>query len=196
MKRLLFLLLMACTMLCACHRNSKTADPVVLDRILNVDELTSSDNADMTAKFGDYTWYETQVLVKNYLDAEYDGVEEVTNVFQVATKDSDNYDVKVIVYNHTLTKDNTYEINGFWFGDFPLEEVEVSYEASVALFYAVNDVKPHSKHITLRREIGPINCNAQWIYGNVQMQRYVDAVTGKYSENSPAFPLGQRKWPQ
>ena len=52
-----------------------------------------------------------------------------------------------------------------------------------------NCPKPHSRHCVLRREVGPIaDINPQYIFGNDQMQVYVDAMTGEVRTNNPVFP--------
>ena len=51
----------------------------------------------------------------------------------------------------------------------------------------VNLPKPHSKHVVLRKQIGPKACNPQWIFGNITSQIYVDAVTGEVNSKNPAF---------
>ena len=54
--------------------------------------------------------------------------------------------------------------------------------------------------MVLRKQVGPVDANPQWIFGNLHSQIYVDAVTGAVSKDNPAFdglnlgtPLGE--WP-
>lgn len=195
MKKILLFLMMT-LVLGACHHKKTPATVEPINRVVNVDELIQSDNADMSSKYESYIWYETQAVLNNFLDEEYEGVNEVTNVFQVSTGDSTSYDTKVIMYTHNASGDTVREIHSFWVEDFPLVEVEVGYEQALAYIMAVNTIKPHSKQVVLRREIGPIPCNAQWVFGNIYTQLYIDAVDGKFREHSPAFPVGQEKWPQ
>ena len=37
-----------------------------------------------------------------------------------------------------------------------------------------NIVKPHSQKVVLRRELGPIDANPQYIFGNTHEHVYVD----------------------
>jgi hypothetical protein len=53
---------------------------------------------------------------------------------------------------------------------------------------SVNFPKPHSKHVTLRNPVGPAAVNAQWIFGNIKEQIWIDAVTGEAKKSNPAFP--------
>lgn len=184
---------MAAVMLCACHRHKTPANVDQIDVVVNVDEFISSDNADMSAKYEKYVWYESQVVLNNYLDGEYEGVESQTNVFQVTDESGDP---RVIRYIHTTNGTEIQEVSGFWIEDFPIDNVEVNFEQALALLNAINLPKPHSKNIVLRKPMGPNSCNTQWVCGNIQSTLFVDAVTGKISETNPAFPLGQGKWPQ
>ena len=52
----------------------------------------------------------------------------------------------------------------------------------------VNMPKPHSKQCVLRKQVGPVAANPQYIFGNVKSQIYVDAINGKVSDENPAFP--------
>ena len=54
--------------------------------------------------------------------------------------------------------------------------------------YEANIPKPHSKNVVLRKEIGSLDANPQYIFGNSQAQVYVDAVTGEVRGYNPAFP--------
>ena len=181
-----FLFLMAALLLCACHK-TKSAQ-VKPDNVINVSELISSDNADMTSRYDDYVWYETQILLNNFIDDEYAGVSEVTNIFQIVESEGDSYDTKVIRYTHNGTSDTREEIPGFWVEDCIIDTVAITFEHSLDIINQVNFAKPHSKHVVLRRELGPVINNAQWIYGNIQSQLYVDAVDGIVRDSSPSFP--------
>lgn len=184
MKKLIYLFSML-VLLCSCHHKHQPKSVEPIDRVVVVDKFIDSDNADMSAKYEDYTWYEAQVVLNSYLDAEYNGVESVTNVFQVIAEDGDPH---VIRYNHTLTSDVIEDTPGFWIEDFPLENVEVSFDQALYLLNEVNIVKPHSKQVCLRRPIGPKACEAQWVFGNIHSTLFIDAVDGKFSETNPAFP--------
>lgn len=175
---------------------------------LIVENLISLDREDMYANYGeyDYRWYESCVVLDKFLDEENDGkVTEVTNVFQVVIDlDSTTYDVFVVQYRHTLEGDTVEKKEGFWVEDRPLnkEPISVTYEQAFGLVMQSNFVKPHSQHAVLRKEVGRYDCNPQYIFGDLEYDLYVDAVTGAVSDKSPAFyqdtiviekPLGE--WP-
>lgn len=140
----------------------------------------------------DYRWWETQIHLQEFLDS--DSVtstpEYVINVFQSIVERGNGYDTKVWRFKHypdTLIIDS---VDGFWIEDFPLNEevIKLNYEAAFERMLESNFPKPHSKNVILRNPIGPVGVNAQWIFGNISEQLWVDAVTGDASNSNPAFP--------
>ena len=128
----------------------------------------------------------------------------VVNVFQVIEKYSDTcFDTFVYKYQHfadgTIKEDS---VHGFWVEDYPLNEeaIKVTFKEAYEKVMAVNLPKPHTRQVVLRKQVGPVDANPQWIFGNLHSQIYVDAVTGEVSNENPAFrglnlgtPLGE--WP-
>lgn len=161
---------------------------------LITENVISLNRQDMFAKFGgDYRWYETCIVLKDYLDAEEcDGtVDVISNVFQVVTKKSEtSFDVHVFLYTTTKDTATVDEKQGFWVEDEPLndEAIKVTFAEAYNKVMEANIVKPHSRQVVLRKEIGPIDANPQYIFGNSHAQVYVDATTGKVSGKNPAFP--------
>ena len=197
----LILLLGSCT---GCKKEAPV-EPNLIDTItivetpaLDVVHLTALDRQTMFAihQDGNYRWYETDILMKNFLDEETNGeVEEMVNVFQYIIDYEDNsYDTKVYKFQHfangVYAEDS---IAGFWYGDFPLEDslIKISYDSAFALVQEVNLPKPHSRYAVLRNPVGPKACNPQWIFGNKKKQIWVDATTGEIRQSSPAFPEGE-----
>ena len=185
----------------------KTEEVVKQDTIaeLVVENTISSDREYMFLNYGDnYRWYETCILLADYLDAdEQDGkVEGVSNVFQYLTVvDSTSFDVNVVISAYAKDK-YTYEVHpGLWVGDSPLNEenIALTFEEAYERVMAANYVKPHSRNCVLRREVGPApNVAPQYVFGNQRSQLYVNATTGEVRDTNPAFegfekPLGE--WP-
>lgn len=213
MKKLFFILSLVCMALfVSCDRNKKapvnnddnsTTTEVVQ---LNPTTLVSTDRQDMYLNHSDnYRWFETCMRLNDFLDEENDGsLAEVVNVFQSVVGDGKTFDTTVFKYQHfsdgSCLKDS---ISGFWVEDFPLndEAIQVSYKDAYEKLMATNLPKPHSRYVTLRKQVGPVDCNAQYIFGNSTAQIYVDAVTGEVRDYNPAFgpdlnlgtPLGE--WP-
>lgn len=191
MKKVLFLLIgvIAFTMI-SCNSCKKTEEVVTTN--LNVENVTSTDKEYMFANYGgDYRWFESCILLKDYLDEENDGtIAGISNVFQVVRESDKSADVFVVLAAHT-PEATTYEVKqGFWVEDCDManEEIKVSFKDAYDKVMAVNYPKPHSKNCVLRKPIGPIGCNPQYIFGNQTAQLYVDAVTGEVSDKNPAFP--------
>ena len=198
------IMMLTCT---ACDLFKKNNDA---KQSLNVTELVKADKDQMNKQVKvEYKWFETQVVMKDYLDTDTcDGkVVEVTNVFECAIPDTTSidsthvsYDVKVYLFNHTLTGDNMVEVSDLWLGDNPIEDVKLSFEDAYKAVMAANYPKPHTRKCTLRKEVGPKAANPQYIFGNRTAQLYVDAVDGTVRDTNPVYegskaqrPLGE--WP-
>lgn len=199
MKKVLFTLMAAIAILagvssCKCTSDKQeTVEPAVEQAELVVENLISTDRQSMYTNHGeDYRWYETGVVLKDFLDEENDGsIEMVVNVFQVIEHlDSTSFDTFVYKYQHTLEGNAEDSVHGFWVEDYPLneEEITVTFRQAYERLMEANLPKPHSKHVVLRKEVGPVNANPQYIFGNSQAQIYVDAVTGEVRNYNPAFP--------
>ena len=172
---------------------NKEADVVVVeDSALNVENLISMDRQAMYNKVGDdYRWYETCMKLNNFLDEENDGsLAEVVNVFQAVIDRGQGYDTKVYKFQHfadgTCFEDS---VIGFWIEDFPMNEeaIQVTYDEAYDNLMAVNIPKPHSRYVTLRKQVGPVDANPQYIFGNLHETVFVDAVTGEVFDYNPAF---------
>ena len=160
---------------------------------LVVENFISADKEYMYLHYQkDYSWFETCILLADFLDEECDGkVAGVSDVFQIVTPigDSMSFDTNVILFSHA-TNGNQIDIkSGFWIEDCDLsnEPVKLTFKQAFDRVMAANYPKPHSRQCVLRKEVGPINTNPQYIFGNRKAQLYVDAVTGSVSEKNPVF---------
>jgi len=161
---------------------------------LVVENLVSMDRQDMFNNYAkDYRWFETCIVLKDFLDSEdCDGtVKGVSNIFQaVEEKENGGADVFVVMYTHTPDTSNVEVVHSFWVEDLPMENeaIKITFKEAYDRVMATNAPKPHSQHVVLRKELGPINCNPQYIFGNQRAQLYVDAVTGEVKTSNPVFP--------
>ena len=186
---LMGIILMIGVSACTCTQQKKDVDPAVAELV--VENVVSLDRQAMFVAHGeDYRWYETGVQLKN--------------VFQVVEQyDSTSFDTFVYKYQHFSDGSvNEEGIHGFWVEDYPLNEevIKVTFKEAFEKVQEVNLPKPHSRQVVLRKQVGPVEANPQWIFGNLRSQIYVDAVTGAVSKDNPAFeglnlgtPLGE--WP-
>lgn len=161
---------------------------------LNVEQAISMDRQAMyLAHGGDYRWYETEILLPEFMDGDNATSEPVmiVNVFQTVVERGNGFDTWVYKYQHfndgTVLTDS---VAGFWIENWPMEDkaIKLKYTEAWDKMQAVNFPTPHSKHVTLRNPIGPVAINTQWIFGNVREQIWVDAVTGECANSNPAFP--------
>ena len=162
--------------------------------VIDVDHAIAIDRQTMYAKYKDsYRWYETEILLPEFLDAENvtSNPEMVVNVLQSVVEEGNGADVWVHKFQHF--KDGTVvhdSIQGFWIEDFALNDaaIKLNYTAAYDRMMQSNFPKPHSRYVTLRNTIGPVAINAQWIFGNINEQLWVDAVTGDVKNSNPAYP--------
>lgn len=169
-------------------------DSVTKTAGLVVENLVSMDRQDMFNNYAkDYRWFETCILLKDFLDEDCDGtVAGVSNIFQVV-EESENgktFDVHVVMFAHTPDTAAVEVVHSFWVEDLPMENeaIKVTFKEAFEKVMAVNYPKPHSQHVVLRKQLGLIDANPQYIFGNTEAQLYVDAVTGDVSNKNPVFP--------
>ena len=190
MKKTLFILIAVISFFTACTTCS-TKNVASVAKI-DVENTVSIDRESMFAEYGeDYRWFETSIVLKDFLDSDScDGtVAEVTNVMQAVECMESGADVHVVIFTHTSDALSKEVIHSFWVEDSPLndEAIKLTYEEAFEKVMATNSPKPHSKHCVLRKEVGMLDCNPQYIFGNTEAQLYVDAVTGEVRNYNPAF---------
>lgn len=189
--------------LSSCESCQKTPDVVTTDTVevvepanLHVEYVVSTDRQYMYVNYGgDYRWFESCITLQDFIDdEECDGtVASIANVFQVVEESENGADVHVVLAAHT--PDTTaYEVkHGFWVEDEPLNEeaIVITFEGAFERMMEANCPKPHSKQCVLRKQVGPVDANPQYIFGNSHAQVYVDATTGDVNTDNPVFPEAQ-----
>lgn len=216
MKKLFYLFTLLCVMFVgftSCNsRSNEKADNAIKDNtetivnndsMLVVENVVGMDRQYMFTNYGkDYRWYETCIVLKDFLDEENDGtITGVSNIFQVVFEKDNGADVNVIMFTHVGDSTQMDIKQGFWVEDMPMNEdaIKVTFKEAYNKVMAVNLPKPHSRHVVLRKEVGPNQINPQYIFGNAQAQIYVDAVTGDVTDKNPAFPADLKmplgEWP-
>ena len=187
----LFILSFICIFALSLVGCKKKSNNAVNKAPLVVENVISTDRQDMFIHVSkDFTWYETSIKLKNFLDSE-DTSSEVTNVvnvFQVVKEQDKSADTFVWIYEHTP---ETYAVNqysGFWVGDQSLntEEIKLTFEDAYNKRQEANCEKPHSQYCVLRRIVGTEN--TMYIFGNTREQVYVNATTGEVSLINPIDP--------
>lgn len=176
---------------CSCNQSKKNYPAIVSN--INAEELISLDRQDMYLTYGeDYRWYETSITLKEFMDSENADslIESISNIFQTLIASDDGTDVHVVMRSHYGDTVSVKVLSGFWVEDFPLnnESITLTFTDAYNKLMETNIPKPHSRQVVLRKEVGPIDANPQWIFGNIKQHVYVDAVTGNVTINNPAFP--------
>jgi hypothetical protein len=205
MKKFLgFLMLMCMTLIMAsCNGCNQPQDKQGVDSALvdtasiakiDVDHAIATDRQAMYMKFKDnYRWYETCIRLPYFLDSD-SLVSDPTilvNIFQSIEEFDNGADTYVWKFQHfpdgTINVDS---IHGFWIEDCALnnDSIKLNYTAAFERMLQANLPKPHSKNVILRNPVGPAAVNAQWVFGNISEQIWIDAVTGDAKGSNPAFP--------
>lgn len=197
-----FFLFIAMCVLALVHTSCVTT---VSLRILVPEDLIASDQQYMKKHYStDYRWYESSAVLFNYLDSENCGgtIVELTNIFMIRS-DKDSYDTNIIMFKHTLEGDEIQILPSHWVEEDVFiipEKVRTTFKK--ATLQAKNaSPKLHTKHVVLRKQLGPRDTNPQYIFGNNHGLVFVDASSGYMRYDSPAFEntgfitwLGE--WPQ
>lgn len=156
-----------------------------------VENLVSEDTKYMVENYDTcFVYYETQIVLNNYLDEECDGsFESVRNIFQGYTLVDSTFQPTVVIFEHIGDSSSIEKVNDIWMEDMVMtkDDIAISYKEAFKYMNEVNYPKPHAKACVLRKEVGPCEANAQYIFGNIESQLYVDAITGDVSTNSPSF---------
>ena len=158
---------------------------------INVEQLTQADKQAMTEKGGtDFVWFETIIKLKDYIDTDDTFTpQEMTNVFALIDTVKNEeivYEFKHDIYGQ-CTVDSTYDV---WIEDCVLQDslIKLNYEQACERVRETDMIKPHSTNAILRNPLGPLQCNPQWVFGNVKEQIWIDATTGDAKDANPAFP--------
>lgn len=83
-----------------------------------------------------------------------------------------------------------WPINDVWIEDADLSDqsIKLSAEQALARLKEWNGILPKDcNFLTLRLPVGPKDCNAQWVIGDVYDVLFIDAVTGEVRDWAPAF---------
>ena len=179
---------------CGNQNTSETNTTVSPENVINVEHTIALDRQTMYVNYKDnYRWYETEILLPEFMDSDNatSNPEMIVNVLQSIVEEGNGADVWVHKFQHF--KDGTIahdSIQGFWIENYALndEVIKLKYTEAWDRMMAVNFPKPHSRYVTLRNPIGPVAVNAQWIFGNIHEQIWIDAVTGDAKNSNPAFP--------
>lgn len=150
------------------------------------EQFISTNMEDMFVTYEkNFVWYNTTVVLKDSLNkAEHFNVESINSVFQV-----NGVIPEVVIFNCENEVTSKTTIKGHWMECFPLNysDIKLTFKEAYDKLMESNYPKPISRNITLRKAIGPNNCNPQYIFGNNKYQLFVDAQTGEVTDVDPVF---------
>ena len=196
---ILFNLFLMCTLIGCIHYEDKTPQPI------SFDDCMRRDLAWMDQHYGnDYRWYECGILMKSYLDEDNDGsIADLTNVFMIRSDPGKSYDTNVVLLHHGKGGFGIFNLESKWVEEdvfMKKDQINVIFKESLI---KAKSTKPllHTKHVVLRKQLGPNDANPQYIYGNNHGLLFIDATTGYISHDSPAFfntgfDTWLGKWPE
>lgn len=200
MKKILGIFMMAiCLMFASCNSCQRSEKDAMTYNVTGVDveEAIMLDNEVMTARFGeDYRWLESQIDATNWMDeTDTFDVKGVANIFAALI---DSNTMMVYMYLHTQDTFVCDSTQGLWVGDEPMNEFNpmlVNFACAYNKMMEANIVKPHSRHCVLRKEVGPIEKEPLYIFGNQDAQVYVSTKDGSVTATNPVFPADSNEAP-
>ena len=161
---------------------------------LNVEKTNALDNEYMTANFGDYRWLECCIDGEDWMDeSDVFNVKGIANIYSVVEYAPDSMSGMMYVYLIAHTADTSVITmkEGLWVGDEPMNEYNNPFKVDFAHAYdammKANCVKPHSRHCVLRKEVGEIDVEPIYIFGNQDAQVYVNTETGNVTTTNPVY---------
>jgi len=178
-----FALLLGATSCTSCNKEKQKMENVV-------ETVIKSDLNYMANNYGAFVWYETSLVLNDYLDAEdcTGTIESIVNIFQ--TQDTTT-SPKAVMISHSGELMFVKEVEGYWCEDVVLDTAEITYTYRQAYerIMATDCIKPHSRYCVLREPLGPYQCNPQYIFGDAHgdILLFLDAVTGDVRNENPAF---------
>ena len=172
---------------------TEVVDTTDIAGVISVENYRLKDFIVMDTIGSDYVWYETCIQLTGEVDTlEAVSLEMVSNVFQTITPVGQGYVTNVYCGKHADGKD-WFDVkkNAFWIEDENMMQYKdsiITFEQAFDALQKANCQKPKSAYCTLRKEVGIIEANPQYIFGNESRGIvYVDAITGAVSTINPAF---------
>lgn len=149
---------------------------------------------------GYYVWYETKFTFNDSIkDTTLDEIKlvEITSTFQTFAPNLSWTITDNVAKGHLFP----HPTPGTWIEDFDMSDAEIklTIEDVIERLKAWDGIMPPAMCFYLRKPVGPVPCNAQYVAGNPMQVIFIDAVTGDITDWNPAFkkdlekPLGE--WP-
>ena len=169
-------------------------DGVLADFTAGVNHIVALHRQTMNQKIGgqQYEWRNLQVIFNDTIKAETIDdlkVVDITDVFFYWNDEEPHVQyISTNVAKGTIIPNPIIDV---WIEDDELDNCEIKLwpEDVLKRLKEWNGVIPESKCMVLRMPVGPRNCNAQWVMGDIGDPIFIDAVTGDITNWCPAFPI-------
>ena len=139
----------------------------------------------------EYEWRNLQIMFNDVIKAENIDDLHITDITSVFCYWDNGPLVQFITSNVKKGMLIPTKIPDVWIEDSDMSNAEIKLSAEDVLekLKTWNGIIPPSKNMILRLPVGPRNCNAQWVIGNIEKVIFIDAVTGDITDWCPAFPI-------
>lgn len=148
----------------------------------------------------EYEWRNTRVIFNDTIDVDALDQLHITDINDVFYYWNEQGPwVQYINSNVKKGLQVPFPINDVWIEDEDMSKCYIKLSCEDALQRlkeynaTMNGIVPKTYFITLRKPVGPLDCNPQWTIGDAFNVLFVDAVTGKVSDSCPAFPSSLAK---
>lgn len=138
-----------------------------------------------------YEWRNTRVIFNDTIDLnalDQIHITDVNDVFYYWNEQG-----PWIQYINSNVKNGVqipWPIQDVWIEDEDMSNapVKLSCEDALQRLKEYNGIVPKTYFITLRKPVGPLDCNPQWTIGDAFNVLFIDALTGEVRDWCPAFP--------
>lgn len=173
----------------SCHKGEKS-DPVSHQSASQV--ILDSLAAHVDSASADYQYFEASFELVSTVDSlDSFSVSSIQSIYQVVDTVTSTPTVFVANYSFDSATVAWKVLEGaFWTEDLDLrsKDVKLSPEEAFSKLMETNVIRPHSRFMVLRCPLGPIACDAQYIFGNTNSGIvYVNAKTGEVTTTDPVF---------
>ena len=165
--------------------DSISTDSVIETYEINAEQAISQDRQELYSllRGNEYCWFETRIVLVNFMDSDSASaeIEGLTSLFQwdeTYDKGTEIFTIVSIWENngkHYFIKPSEVKIG---FANLSKEAIKLTFKEAFTKMMESNTVKPHSKVCVLSKS-AVSEGNPQYIFGDDNVQIYVDAVSGE-----------------
>lgn len=168
-------------------------DGVVQDFTAGVSHIQAMHRQTMFMTLGvkEYEWRNTRVIFNDTIDLDALDQLHITDINDVFYYWSDEKGPQTQYINSNVKQgvQIPWPINDVWIEDEDMSDsaIKLSCEDALQRLKEYNGIVPKACFITLRKPVGPLDCNPQWTIGDAYNVLFIDAVTGQVRDWCPAF---------